>query len=257
MKSRPMSKRGLAASIALALATPGMPSLAAGGSCPQCATEPTQIMNNIELVMQYAKQVEQHTTQVANMTYNLSRLQDALLQGTNFNLLGPLKPFYDLAGALRSLGTAVQNAKGIAYSMDNLDGRFRAQFKGYVANPNMSSQYRSWADSVNGTFESTMKGMELTQREIENEATFAQKLQNMAATSKGRNQLEQTIIAFADSSVGQMQKLRSLMLLDMQSKQAYQAYQVNNEMMLKANDEVALQRSLTTQTNTKPSPELK
>ena len=233
------------------------PTAMAGGGCPQCATEPTQIMNNVQLVVQYAKQVQQHATQVQNYMTNAAQLRDMLVQATQFNLAGQLKPFLDIANSLRSLGQTVQVARSLAYSMDNLDGRFRAQFKGYVANPNMSSQYRSWADSVNGTFESTMKGMELTQREIENEATFAQKLQNMAATSKGRNQLEQTIIAFADSSVGQMQKLRSLMLLDMQSKQAYQAYQVNNEMMLKANDEVALQRSLTTQTKTKPSPELK
>lgn len=257
MKSRPPSKHGPALSIALALATLGQPALAAGGSCPQCATEPTQIMNNIELVMQYAKQVEQHSTQVTNMMHNYSRLQDALVQATNFNLAGPLKPFYDLAGALRSIGIAVQNAKGIAYSMDNLDGRFRNQFKGYVANPNVSTQYRAWADNVNGTFESTMKGMELTRKEIENETTFAQKLQAMAATSKGRNQLEQTVIAFADSSVGQMQKLRALMLLDMQSKQAYQAYQINNSMMLKANDEAALQKNFTAQTKANLSAELK
>lgn len=233
------------------------PTAMAGGGCPQCATEPTQIMNNVQLVVQYAKQVQQHATQVQNYMTNAAQLRDMLVQATQFNLAGQLKPFLDIANSLRSLGQTVQVARSLAYSMDNLDGKFRAQFKGYVANPTVGGQYRDWATSVNATMESTMKGMELTQREIENEATFAQKLQNMAATSKGRNQLEQTIIAFADSSVGQMQKLRSLMLLDMQSKQAYQAYQVNNEMMLKANDEVALQRSLTTQTKTKPSPELK
>lgn len=236
MKPKQLSKRALALAAAVALGIPAGPALA-GGGCPQCATEPTQIMNNIQLVAQYMKQVEQHTTQVRNMMMNVGQLQDMMVQATQFDLFGPLKPFYDIAGSLRSIGMAVQSAKGIAYSMDNLDGRFRTQFKGYVANPNVSYQYRAWSDNVNSTFESTMKGMELTRQEIENETTFAQKLQAMAATSKGRNQLEQTVLAFADASVGQMQKLRSLMLLDMQSKQAYQAYQVNNDMMIKANDE--------------------
>lgn len=249
MRSKQLSNRAFALAVAAALSLPAGPSLA-GGGCPQCATEPTQIMNNIQLVAQYMKQVEQHSTQVRNMVTNVSQLQDMLVQATQFDMMGQLKPFYDIAGSLRSIGMAVQSAKGIAYSMDNLDGRFRAQFKGYVANPNVSYQYRAWSDNVNSTFESTMKGMELTRQEIENETTFAQKLQAMAATSRGRNQLEQTIIAFADASVGQMQKLRTLMLMDMQSKQAYQSYNVNKELLSRANTEESLKGPTTSQSKT-------
>lgn len=237
----------VAASLALGGLT-AMPTVqAGGGACPACATEPTQILNNIQLVLQYVKQVEQHTTQVRNMATNISQLQDMIVQATQFNLGGQLKPFYDIARSLRTIGENVQSARALAYSMDNLDGKFRNQFRGYLANPNVGGQYRDWATSVNATMESTMKGMELTRREIENETTFAEKLRDMAKTSNGRNQLEQTMIAFADSSVAQLQKLRTLMLMDMQSKQAYQAYQVNNEMMLRANDEAFLQPKKTTQ----------
>lgn len=255
MKSKQLSRRAITLAAAVAFAIPIAPAFASG--CPECATEPTQIMNNVELVLQYAKQVEQHSTQLRNMFTNVAKLQDALVQASQFNLAGPLKPFYDIAGSLRTIGMNVQTARGLAYSMTNLDGRFRAQFKGYVANPNVGSQYRAWSDSVNDTFASTMKGMELTRAEIENETTFAQKLQNMAATSQGRNQLEQTVLAFADASVGQMQKLRSLMLLDMQSKQAYQGYVVNNELMEKANTNAALQRNFSAQTQINMTAELK
>ncbi len=229
------------------------PTAMAGGGCPQCATEPTQIMNNVQLVVQYAKQVQQHATQVQNYMTNAAQLRDMLVQATQFNLAGQLKPFLDIANSLRSLGQTVQVARSLAYSMDNLDGKFRAQFKGYLANPNVGGQYRDWATSVNATMESTMKGMELTRKEIDNETTFAEKLRDMAKTSQGRNQMEQTLMAYADTSVTQMQKLRTLMLMDMQSKQAYQAYQVNSEMMIKANDESLLRVTGNSQTKANTS----
>ena len=60
-------------------------------------------------------------------------------------------------------------------------------------------------------------------------------------------------MAYADTSVTQMQKLRTLMLMDMQSKQAYQAYQVNSEMMIKANDESLLRVTGNSQTKANTS----
>ena len=134
----------------------------------------------------------------------------------------------------------MQVARSLAYSMDNLDGKFRAQFKGYLANPNVGGQYRDWATSVNATMESTMKGMELTRKEIDNETTFAEKLRDMAKTSQGRNQMEQTLMAYADTSVTQMQKLRSLMMAQMQAQNAYMAAQEQKDSSRKAGAEAIM-----------------
>lgn len=217
------------------------------------ATEPTQILNNIELAAQTIKQIEQHATQVNNWVTNVNKLKDAIVQAGQFDL-SVLQPFYDVAGSLYSIGQSVQTLQGIAYSMDNLDLKFRASFKGYIANQNINQQYRDWSATVNDTLESTMKGIELTRKEIENETTFAKKLQDMAKTSDGRNKLEQTIVAFANESIAQSQKLRTLMLMDMQSKQAYQAYVVNDQMLRHANTEEAFNRNKTPQSSPGKTP---
>ena len=227
------------------------PALATGGFAG--ATEPTQILNNIELAAQTIKQAQQHVTQITNMLTNIEKLKDAIIQAVNFNL-SVLKPFFDLAGSLKGLGSSLQSLRGFSFSMSDMDARFRATFKGYTANPNMGAQYRDWSDAVNQTMESTMKGIELTSKEMEDETSFAQRLQDMASSADGRNQLEQTIIAFSNESIVQMQKLRTLMMMDMQSKLAYQGFMVNETLTQKANTEKAMVRSTSPQSRPGATP---
>ena len=112
------------------------------------ATEWTQIMNNVQLVLQYEQQIQQYATQLQQAENQVMHLEEAYKQTTamvqgigngNFN-------FGAIANDLSALNGAVQYGNGLAYSMANLDDEFNARFPGYGnANPtNYAGMYRNW-----------------------------------------------------------------------------------------------------------------
>ena len=188
---------------------------------PIPATEFTQLLNHVELVLQYGEQVQM----VRN---DLLRYSDMLKHGTILTnqVFGPVTQ------DLQKLAQIVQGGQALAYSMANLDVQFRNTFKGYnqAFSPTAFYQnYQQWSQTSLDTTHSTLKAMGMQGAQLQNEQTVLAALHQMMQTPIGRMQAIQIGSDLSEQQVEQLMKLRQLMILDLQSKQAFQAEQIQKE----------------------------
>ena len=216
--------------IALAVAlllVPG-PRLAGGAMyCTNCSTEWTQIANKVQMLASYIRQGEE-----------LQKKIEMILDMTKNSAVLPGLVFGPIAGDIAQLATVVQSGRALAYSMANLDGEFRSRFRGFGYNArSWFTDYRTWSQTSLDTTLGTLRAAGLQGQQLQSEQAVLNQLKVMAATSDGRMKALQVANQIAEQSVQQLMKLRQLMLADLQSKQAFQAAQIQKEAATEASTE--------------------
>lgn len=176
------------------------------------ALEVTQIANNIELVMQYAKQVEQYATQ-------LQQWRDQLTQAMNI----PQQIWSSIQQDIMGVVNVVKQGKALAFSLENIGEVFKNTFKGYQPTTNFPAEYRKWSETVSDTIKGTLEAAQLQSEQFATEEGVLQQLRTMSQSNQGRLQALQTGNQIAVEMVAQMQKLRALSLAQMQAQNAYMA----------------------------------
>jgi type IV secretion system protein TrbJ len=185
------------------------------------ATEFTQILNHVELIQQYLQQVQMVQNDLQRYALMLQNSQ-ALSNQT----FGPVTQ------DLQQLAQIVQGGNALAYSMANLDATFRNRFPGYAQawSPNaFYPNYAQWSQTSLDTTYSTLEGMGLQGQQLQNEQSILAALRQQAQTPVGQMEAIQVGNEISEQQVEQLMKLRELMILDLQSKQAYQAEQIQKE----------------------------
>lgn len=215
---KPVIKRGAAV---LALAAVAVPVVrqARAGVLAGLATEFTQVANNLQLISSYIRQGQQLTQEirmVLDMTKNSATL--------------PSQVFGPIAGDISQLANIVQGGRALAYSMANLDALFRSRFRGWGYNSRTwYLDYRDWSQTSLDTTLGTLRAAGLQGQQLQNEQAVLNQLRAMSQSSDGRMQALQVANQIAEQQVEQIMKLRQLMLADLQSKQAFQAAQIQRQ----------------------------
>ena len=196
------------------------------------ATEWTQIANNLQLISGYIRQgqeLQQKILMVADMAKHTAQLP--------FQIFGPI--MNDIAG----LHAIVQNGRALAYSMGNLDAEFRNRFRGFGYNANAwYTQYRDWSQTSLDTTLGALKAAGLQGQQLNSEQAVLNQLRGMAQGSDGRLKAIEVANQIAEQQVQQLMKLRQLILADLQSKQAFQAAQIQKSASAQAAEERLFQR---------------
>jgi P-type conjugative transfer protein TrbJ len=208
------------------------PSIAHAGAF---ATEFTQILNHGQLVMSYIRQgeqLQQEILQYENLLRNTATL--------------PSQVFGNIMTDLTALAAIVQNGMALAYSLADLDGQFRARFRGYATTHAYYADYRTWSQTSLDTTLGALRAAGLQSQQLQSEQAVLNALRGMAQSADGRMQALQVANQIAEQQVEQLMKLRELMLADLSSKQAYQAAQVQQQ----AATEAATERFFTFQPKT-------
>src|SRR5690348_9057303 len=191
------------------------------------ATEWTQLANNLQLVNSYIRQGEQlrqEILMVLDMAKNTATL--------------PSQVFGPITNDITQLATIVQGGRALAYSMGNLDAEFRTRFRGWGYNSRTwYTDYRNWSQTSLDTTLGTLRAAGLQGQQLQNEQAVLDRLRVMAQTSDGRMQALQVANQIAEQQVQQTMKLRQLMLADLQSKQAFQAAQMQRQAATEAASE--------------------
>jgi type IV secretion system protein TrbJ len=222
-----MRKRIVSAVLLLAVGMPTLQPARAG----VFATEVTQLLNHAQLVMQYIRQ----GTQLAN---ELNMYADMLRNVRQV----PFQTFGPIAADINQLAGIVQGGQALAYSLANLDARFRGTFPGYGSASNVYYvQYKNWAQTTLDTTLGTLRAAGLQGQQLQSEQAVLSSLRNMAQNSDGRMQALQVLGQISEQQVQQLMKLRELMMADMSSKQAYQASIIQQQ----ATSEAATQQFFT------------
>jgi type IV secretion system protein TrbJ len=196
-----------------------LPGLSKAGVVGGFATEWTQLANNLQLVNKYIRQGEelrQKILMVADMARNTADLP--------FQVFGPVM------ADIGRLAGVVQNGRALAYSMANLDAEFRNRFRGYQYNARTwFRDYRDWSQTSLDTTLGTLRAAGLQGEQLASEQAVLDQLRGMARSTNGRMKAVQVSNQIMEQQVQQLMKLRQLILADLQSKQAYQAAQIQKQ----------------------------
>ena len=176
------------------------------------ALEVTQIANNVELVLQYAKQVEQYATQ-------LMQWRDQLTQAMNI----PQQIWSSIQQDIMGVVNVVKQGQALAFSLGNIGEVFKNKFKGYQPTTNFPAEYKQWSETLRDTIKGTLEAANLQSEQFATEEGVLQQLRTMSQSNQGRLQALQTGNQIAVEMVAQMQKLRALSLAQMQAQNAYMA----------------------------------
>ena len=183
------------------------------------STETTQLLNHGELVNAYIRQGEQ-LAEALKQTVDMIRNSQLLTT----QAYGPV------TSDLMQLAQIVQGGQALAYSMANLDAAYRMRFRGYAYNANAYyTDYQNWSQTSLDTTRSAMRAAGLQNDQLQNEQATLAALRAMSQTTEGRMQALQVANQIAEQQVEQLMKLRQLMLVDLQSKQAFQAVEVQRQ----------------------------
>ena len=176
----------------------------------------TQILNKIQLLQQYIRQGEelrQKVLMVLDMAKHTAQL--------------PLQIFGPIMAEIGALHGVVQSGRALAYSMANLDVEFRNRFQGFGYRADtFYNEYRNWSQTTLDTNLGTLKAANLQAADMVSEEGVLTQLRNMSRSSDGRLKAAQIGLQLSEQAVQQMMKLRQIIMSDIQSKTAFQAWQM-------------------------------
>ena len=217
-------KKVLACTVAVSLLFLGVPMPINAGVVAGVATEWTQILNHVQLVMNYIRMGVQ-------LQIQMQQLSEQLKQGKGL----PRQIFGSIQQDLGQLAQIVQGGQALAYSMGNLDAQFRNTFPGYSSRTSgYFNDYKKWSQTSLDTTLSTLRAAGLQGQQLNNAQAVLAKLRTMSMSAGGQMEAAQVGNQIAEQQVEQLMALRQLMLVDLQSKQAYQAEQIQKEQADKA-----------------------
>ena len=214
---RPDAKARALAPVLLTLlsAAVEMPAAAQVVYCTNCSSELTQLQNYLQLVATLAKQaalLEQAITQTGLMVQNITPLA---------------KPQYGNGQAdLHALQNLIAQTNALSYASANLDASVNARFQTYqvyAASPPTSTgfaaKYQQWSQDMEASVLTTLKAAQSQANTINgSEQLTVSQLEAQSSTSAGQLQAQQTGNAIGLEAIGQVQKLRQLLLTDLQLK---------------------------------------
>lgn len=215
-----MLKRTFIASLVSSLIFSAPPAWAGSVAGFGGATEITQLANNIELVNSYLQQVQAYATQ-------LQQYQNMITNTLNI----PNQIWGQITNDLMGVANVVKQGQALAYSATNIGSQFEATFKGYQfpAGFNYKTEYKKWSNATLDSLKGALEAAGLQAQQFATEEGVLQQLRRMSSSALGQMQAIQVGAQIAEQQVQQLQKLRQLMMLQIQSQNTYLAAQQNKE----------------------------
>lgn len=197
------------------------------------STEVTQIANNLQLVEQGSEMVSQTQKLASQLQKQVAMVNDMKTQAKTLSN----QEWSHTSSALQQLAQISRQGEAIAYSSANMDALYHQKYKGYAAysqsnsgsSVTYSDRYSEWSNTNRDSTINAMKSANLQQSQFADETVTMQTIENMGRTAQGRMQAIQVGNQIAAQQVGQMQKLRSLVMSQMQMQAAHQAFEANQK----------------------------
>jgi P-type conjugative transfer protein TrbJ len=209
----------------------GTPQDAKAIYCSNCGTEWTQLANNLQLV----KQLEQQVLQVQN---TIKQYENMLL-----NSLPLKKQEWGKAMAdIKKLNALFKQAKSLSFASQNLDVLFAKKYGDYksylqqnLGDEDLSAKYQQWSEDTNDSVLTTLKAAKLQADQMEGEEDrYLRQLEEKAESAEGRMQALQVGNQAAIHLSRQIQKLRQLILLQLQLQAKYIQMRMDREVAQQA-----------------------
>jgi len=214
------------------------------------ATEPTQWLNNIQLVISYA---EHAANTIENIENNILKAEN---MARDF-----LSPIYDVKTTLDNVRDTVRDGLGIAYSLQNIDQVFRDRYKSFddfmaadYDRIKWSQDIRAWTSTTEDSIKNALEAAGIQMESLDDEDQIMQQLYDKAQSGgKGHQKALDVANEINMMTAKQLQSLRQLVATDMQIKGAF--FQQENAIR-KATEAAASEYFEPTLTTPEPEPAL-
>lgn len=193
--------------------------------CVNCGTEVTQLASKLQQAQQVAtaiKQLQNQISQYANMVTNTNGLSSQVWGNAMRDI-----------GRLNSL---IQQSKALAHTASNLDGQFANRYGTYQSylgqrmnGADWTRKYAQWSQEASDNSLYTLKALGLQAQQMNDEDATMRQLEAMAGSAQGRMQALQVANMMAAQGVRQTQKLRQLVMMQLQMQADYLAAQQDKE----------------------------
>jgi len=190
------------------------------------ATEPTQILNMIQLMMGYVEQVQQTLTQIQSyraMMQNLVHMTPSQMLDSAAMKLWQDRNMTQTFVGLRNIVVAGQK---LDYSLSHLDASFKQQHPGYAGYGkgfNFGQAYANWSDETNGAVKNSLALAAAHEDDFASEEAMMSELNARSQSANGQLESLQAGQQISMAMVGQLQKLRELQVAQMRTQDAFVA----------------------------------
>ncbi|MBF0483303.1 MAG: hypothetical protein HQL25_01220 [Candidatus Omnitrophica bacterium] len=154
-------------------------------------------------------------------------------------LLKSVKPagniaYHDATEELKILNEQAHQGKAISYSMLQLDKKFKERFPGYKPSEDFQSEYEKWTEATMDSFYASLDAAKTQKEEFSVEKDYLRKWKDRSDSAVGQTQALQVSNRIQLELATQIQKLRQLMMLQIQSQNAYMASQMQKDAAIEA-----------------------
>lgn len=210
------------------------------------ATEITQILNNAQLVLQYAKQVQQAETQLNSLTQSI---QHTAQMAQNLAQL-PAATWSKFQNDVMSLKGIVQQGQAVSFAAANLDSQFASVYKGYsnfqslagaalgTRNASFSQQYQTLNASTRDNVTGALKSLNTQLNAMSSDEAVMDMLQNQSRSADGEVKATQAANEIAMHQTDTLKKLQYTLMTQASTEAQWIASQ---------NDSQAAQQALAKQ----------
>lgn len=209
--------------VSVCLAYPTMSPAQQAVYCTNCGTEWTQLANKLSMAKQLAQQatqIQHQLQQLQNMTQNT--------QGVSQHLWG------NAVTDIQKLNSIMQQSKALAFSASNLDSQFSQRYQGYntyaskqMSSKNWQDKYNQWSQESSDNARYALKAANTQNTAMQSENNLMQRLQSMSQSTQGRMEAMQIANMMAAQNIEQVQKLRQLVMTQLQMQANY--YQIQQD----------------------------
>ncbi|RZA12896.1 MAG: P-type conjugative transfer protein TrbJ [Proteobacteria bacterium] len=205
------------------------------------STEVTQILNNAQLVQQTDEMYTQTMKLSAQLQKQSAMVDDMKRQGKTLSN----QDWGHTSEDLRELSDVVRRGEAVAYSSSNTDAVYRQKFPGYEyyskekgkSASTFSDRYSDWSQTNMDSISGAMRAANLQTSQFQSEDTTMKSIERLSQTAQGRMEAVQAGNLIAAQQVGQMQKLRSLIMAQMQMNASFMSTQASERDQAKAKSE--------------------
>jgi len=185
------------------------------------ATEFTQIANNSQLAAQYGKQLQQYATQIQQYQTAVqqftNQVQSYKLMLQNIGQL-PQTQWNQFTSSVNKMRQIMDNTAGMTYTAANYDQMFKKLYPKYdtllaSGQVDPTSVYKSLSNQTNATVNDSLKRLNLTQADLENDVTTMRELQNVSQSAQGQLGAIQAANEIALHQTNTLKKLQQTMML--------------------------------------------
>lgn len=189
--------------------------------------------------LQHKVAIGQRVKQLLNMAQQIktqAEIYKETLKSTKNTITGTKFNWDNIESTMNQLALVQRDGEALAYSAKDLDNHFQRIYPGYgkktADKANYQLQYKKWVNTNQDTMKGTLKALNLSYKDLQNEKDLKTKLQKHARTAKGQMEAAQVANEIAAEEVNQLQKLRQIIIANSNAQVEYQAFQAQKDAQL-------------------------